>query len=244
MTSQESYPELYTLRFYIKQSVKALIRRPGAEMLADLIRDFGKWKSQGYENLFGNPKPWMAAGAVRFIESIRSKNGIVFEYGSGASTVFMATRFEKVVSTEHEEGWHSVLKSQLAEKGLLNVEYVFQGPETRTESGTLIPENPDHYHSVFEGYDPVTFRNYASEIDRFPDEYFDLIIVDGRVRPSCLKHSWPKLKKGGYMVLDNSDRPHYQKMANEITKKSASKISFYGPVAQNPMFQETTFWKK
>jgi hypothetical protein len=244
MTSQEMFPELYTLKFYIKQSIQAFANNPKIELFQDLIGDYNKWKSKGYEKLFENPKPWMASAAVRFFEKIKDKKGKVFEYGSGASTVFMAERFGEITSVEHEESWQKILKGELETHKISNVEYIFKGPEPISNQKERNPANPEDYCSIFEGYNPFTFKAYASEIDRFPDQYFDIIIVDGRVRPSCMKHSWPKLKKGGYLVLDNSDRPHYKKMHNEISGQAESKVVFFGPVAQNPNFQETTFWKK
>lgn len=39
-----------------------------------------------------------------------------------------------------------------------------------------------------------------------PDEYFDIIIVDGIHRVNCAYASLNKLKKGGILILDDSNR--------------------------------------
>ena len=51
---------------------------------------------------------------------------------------------------------------------------------------------------------------YVEYIDEFPDEYFDIIMVDGRRRSDCLRRAIPKLRIGGALVLDNSERQEYQ----------------------------------
>lgn len=54
-------------------------------------------------------------------------------------------------------------------------------------------------------------RPYNKVIDNFIDNYFDLILVDGRDRVKCIESSIPKLKSGGWLVLDNSEREYYQR---------------------------------
>ena len=46
-------------------------------------------------------------------------------------------------------------------------------------------------------------------IDQFVHEHFHIIIVDGRDRVLCVQSSLPKLKSGGWLILDNSERPEY-----------------------------------
>jgi hypothetical protein len=56
------------------------------------------------------------------------------------------------------------------------------------------------------GYD---FRNYVCQIDPYPDNYFDIVSIDGRARPSCIMHSVSKVKVGGMLILDNAERKYY-----------------------------------
>jgi hypothetical protein len=44
------------------------------------------------------------------------------------------------------------------------------------------------------------------DLSAFPNAYFDFILVDGSYRSKCIEASLPKLKPGGYMYLDNSDK--------------------------------------
>ena len=54
------------------------------------------------------------------------------------------------------------------------------------------------------------YTEYVQFIDHFSDEGFDMVLVDGRARQACLIHGWPKVKIGGYLVLDNSNRKAYR----------------------------------
>jgi hypothetical protein len=54
-------------------------------------------------------------------------------------------------------------------------------------------------------------RPYNNQIESFEDEFFHLIIIDGRDRVKCIESSIPKLKNGCFLILDNSEREYYQK---------------------------------
>ena len=62
----------------------------------------------------------------------------------------------------------------------------------------------------------MSFQNYASAIDQFGAHSFDLVLVDGRSRPSCFKHAVPCVAPNGYIVLDNSDVPHHAARIHEV----------------------------
>lgn len=52
-------------------------------------------------------------------------------------------------------------------------------------------------------------RPYYHICDTFINEYFDIILIDGRDRIKCLLNSINKLKHGGIIMLDNSERIEY-----------------------------------
>jgi hypothetical protein len=49
--------------------------------------------------------------------------------------------------------------------------------------------------------------DYIAEIERFPDEFFDCILVDGRHRVECVKAAARKTKR--VLILDNALRGRY-----------------------------------
>jgi predicted O-methyltransferase YrrM len=50
----------------------------------------------------------------------------------------------------------------------------------------------------------MQYRNYVEQIDAFADATFDIVLVDGAARPSCIMHSIHKVKPGGLLIVDNT----------------------------------------
>lgn len=132
----------------------------------------------------------------------------VFEYGSGGSTLFLAKQAGEVVSVEHNREWYDHMRTVLSERGVENCSYLFQGGEPVETSRECEVCDVSH-ESMREEYDGVTFDSYVSTIDDYEDASFDLVVVDGRARPACIAHALPKLKPGGYILLDDTHRGHY-----------------------------------
>jgi len=51
--------------------------------------------------------------------------------------------------------------------------------------------------------DLVDEAHYLEAVEAFPDEHFDYVVVDGLFRDGTLLRSIPKLRGGGFLVLDN-----------------------------------------
>lgn len=141
--------------------------------------------------------PWIPYVAIAFLERILRPEMHIFEYGTGGSTLFFARRVSHVVSVEHEKDFYQALSLPS------NCECLFVPPEVG-EIGKDSSSPRDYYSDQYPGFN---FRAYASVIDSY--DPFDLVFVDGRARPSCLRHGSKKVKKGGYLMLDNSNRAYY-----------------------------------
>lgn len=134
----------------------------------------------------------------------------VFEYGSGGSTLFWLRYGALYVSIEHDLDWYSLVRQRLTPEQEHLIDYRLVLPELVKDSGWQgDPADPESYTSSDEPFYGYSFRKYVTQIDAFPNEYFDFILIDGRARPSCIKHSVPKVKVGGLLVLDNADRSYY-----------------------------------
>lgn len=146
--------------------------------------------------------PWWTYPAIAEVEEFlndRDGKARVFEYGAGASTVWLAKRASEVHSVEHDVGFAGVLEPRLAEFGhviLLCVE-----PEQRTPASTVVSARRGH-----EGFD---YANYVRSIEDVGGR-FDLIVIDGRARSACLAQAVPHLADDGIVVFDNSGRRRYQ----------------------------------
>jgi hypothetical protein len=147
-------------------------------------------------------QPWLNYWVIDYICSELQLTGKrVFEYGSGASTLFWRDRgAELVVSVEHSAGFYC----KYAEKMDGKVIYVLAEPELVARP---MKSAPVCHSSRFRGYD---FFKYVNSIGAYDDEYFDFIVIDGRARSACLEASVRKLRPGGTLLFDNCDREEYR----------------------------------
>ena len=152
--------------------------------------------------------PWFTFDAINYLQTHLQRGGRVFEYGSGGSTLFWLS-FEAalVVSIEHDRQWFDLLNQHVGQ--LPYVDYRLITPERETFDGPHNPADPTCYCSEGASFCGYSFRNYVGQIDEFPNDYFDVVSIDGRARPSCIMHSVGKVKPGGILILDNAERSYY-----------------------------------
>jgi len=138
-------------------------------------------------------------------------NPLVFEYGSGGSTLFWLKRGARCTSIEHDAQWYALMRSRLGDSDRLDYRLVPPDPANADDD----PANPRAYRSGDNVFARHMFRNYARQIGAFPNEHFDVVLVDGRARPACLMHAAPKVKRGGVLILDNAEREYYTAKTGE-----------------------------
>jgi hypothetical protein len=190
--------------------------------------------------LFDTPSPWLVFDAIDWIKPHLFKGMNVFEYGSGGSTLFWLYYGANVVSIEHNPQWYDLMKNKLLSNK--SIDYRLIVPEiTKQNALDFDPSDPEKYCSIDNLYRDYQFRNYVTQIDSFPDEHFDLILIDGRARPSCIKHSTKKIKVGGQIILDNSDRDYYFKSTDKHLENFL-KIEFCGAAPENNIFSKTNIY--
>lgn len=126
--------------------------------------------------------PWLTEKAISFLDEFLNKNpdAKILEFGCGGSTIWFSKKTSKLVSIEHDKEWYNSVKS-----------YIENNAECNQVDMRLID------------------RPYYGICDQFPDDFFDLILVDGRDRVKCVEKSIRILKKGGVLMLDNAERPWY-----------------------------------
>jgi len=137
-----------------------------------------------------NGEPWIVPGSLTFLKSIVQPTWKVFEWGSGGSTVFFGRHCKSVFSVEHNSEWIKRTANKLQAANITNVTQLYRRG---------LPEDK-----------PDRFRPYADTINVYPDESFDLIFVDGEAssRSWCIANAIPKLKPGGWLLVDNSNLFH------------------------------------
>jgi precorrin-6B methylase 2 len=146
--------------------------------------------------------PWWTYDAIEVVERhLRDHPGAnVFEFGSGASTVWAARRAGRVVSVEHDASWFPLVQQRLQ---------AFPHVELRHVGADDPPDADPIYRSTKPRSRGQSFKSYATAIETAGGP-FDLIVIDGRARAACLKHAVSHLAPGGMIVFDNSHRRPYQ----------------------------------
>lgn len=145
--------------------------------------------------------PWWTYRAIDFVEAwldAHPRPIRVFEYGSGASTLWLARRTDEVHSVEHHVGFAEHMRPALAEYSNINFHVV----EAVATTAPAIP-------SAKEGHAGLDFADYVATIDKVGGS-FDVIVIDGRAREACLAAAGARLASGGIVVFDNSWRSRYR----------------------------------
>jgi len=195
-----------------------------------------------------NETPKIVKSSLDWLEPKIQKSWKVFEWGTGYSTVYWAKKVAEVISVEDTEKWRDKVVKLLEDKQLENYTIHLILPDDlpveqhiiHNKVAERLAQDPENYmtkHSLVS-----TYESYVKKIDSFSDEYFDLIFIDGRARASCIKHAIDKLRAGGYLVLDNSDRTAYN-IARRLIKGWES-ISFYGQGVTSKLRWTTTIFTK
>jgi hypothetical protein len=152
--------------------------------------------------------PWWTYRAIDEVDAWlagRRHQAEIFEYGSGASTVWLAQRAARIRSVEHHRGFAESITPTIAAHKNAELLIIESDPSANPVIG-----------SQKEGYAGQDFSKYVAAIDDNDDTY-DLIVVDGRAREACLAAALPHLKPDGIIVFDNSLRRRYAKAIEETT---------------------------
>lgn len=130
-------------------------------------------------------RPWIVPAAIGFLRRRIHADWSILELGAGRSTVWFAQRAGRVTSFEDNDYWADETRGRRDELGLENVELR-----------------------------QLPVEGFAAAVEALPDAGFDLVVVDFLETPTVtridvLKPALKKLKFGGLLLLDDSDRPGY-----------------------------------
>lgn len=148
-----------------------------------LVRQLPRWvrDSGQRKDPLAYRQPWWNYNVRTFLDG-RIKPGYrVFEYGGGASTLWLSDQKCIVHTVEHDADWWNTL--------------------TRVAPTTVTLD--------FRPQGESDFDDYIEAIATEADSSLDLVIVDGRERVRCGLNAITKIKPGGMLLLDDSDRPRY-----------------------------------
>jgi len=197
------------------------------------------------KNALTDHVPWITFEARKWLIDYLKADMSVFEYGSGGSTIFISKRVKELISVEHDKDWYLLVSNEIVKEDITNCRLLLREPELGILNN-IDYSDPEAYLSAWPGYQGMNFKRYATSIptsiQQFPDKSFDLVFIDGRARPSCIANALAKVRPGGYIMLDNSDRQRYLPAINLLRKWSNKR--FYGVGPYLPHFLETAVWRK
>jgi predicted O-methyltransferase YrrM len=172
--------------------------------------------------------PWWTYSAIAEVEAwlLRRRHPVrVFEYGSGASTVWLSRRADEVFSVEHDAGFAQCMAPALTNYDNASVRTVRAEPMPHP----VVP-------SAKPGHVGLDFAAYVGAIDDVPGT-FDLIVIDGRARTACLEASVGRLADDGLIVFDNSRRRRYRAA---ISRSGLDERIFRGLTPSLPYPEQTS----
>ena len=158
--------------------------------------------------------PWITFGATHWLEENLDKTKKVLEFGAGRSTIYFSRKAGQVESIESSEHWYKLVTGAVNTFG-------------RGNCRVALCESP---------------ADYARIIERFDDNSFDLVLIDGIERNECVRASRSKVRLGGAIILDNSERTEYS--AGIELLSSWHRLDFYSPGPNNKYFWQTSVFIK
>lgn len=197
-------------------------------------------------NSVADELPWLNFPAVDFLTKQKINSSNVFEFGGGGSTLFFCKNGAQVITVEDHAEWFKILTKTISEKGYStwNGLFIPSEPFSGTENHRS-PENPSDFMSAAPGLGHLSFEKYARSIDSYPTGHFDIILVDGRARPSCIQQAIPRLKINGFLVIDNTERSYYLTHFRQIiAERFIIELDMMAPVRYTPDFTKTTILRK
>lgn len=118
---------------------------------------FLSFKSKQSVDNNGNPIPWLTYPFVKFIDKRLNKDMIVFEYGSGNSTIWFAERVKEIISVEHDLAWFENVKMRMPENAYVVYHQLEYHGKYAEEIGN---HNKKFDLIIIDGRD----RNYCAEL--------------------------------------------------------------------------------
>lgn len=215
------------------------------------FKDFKDWVLSTFvvKDLTKLEIPWITFPAIRWLDQHLTSEMTVFEWGSGASTLYFAKRTKTVISIECCEPWVKIVQKKLHAQNLNNVDLKFVAPD-ENESKEYPVDNEESEKKLYQSEAPrfcgKTFINYVQSISQYPDNHFDLVMVDGFARNGCLGLAQNKVKAGGIIILDNSERERYQPAIRIFNSPTWTLNHFPGPGPNSywPAFTRTSVLKR
>ncbi|MBX3330105.1 MAG: hypothetical protein KF722_06870 [Nitrospira sp.] len=180
--------------------------------------------------------PWFSFPSIDYLSKLASSDMRVLEFGCGYSTVWWAQRTSWVTSIERSPHWIAEVRRALTKHAMSNVELIpFSGFRGTTEE------------EIKAGCDPLQLEPHVHRYVRAGQAktvLYDVIVVDDVFRNEAASAAIVRLKPGGVLVLDDSERERYRPTFDLFERMGWSFASFYGATPYHFHEKQTTIWHK
>ena len=136
--------------------------------------------------------PWICQDAIQILDNWLKPTDIGLEWGTGRSTIWLASKVTHIISVEHDPNWAETVMKKLHDHGLTNcVDYNFL-PDGTEQTGNC---------------------SYVNVVQNIEPNSLDFCLVDGVCRDHCAIACIEKLKYGAILIIDNINKylPRKQK---------------------------------
>lgn len=167
--------------------------------------------------------PWMPYSTILKLHSVISKDFNILETGCGGSSLFFLQRCKTLTSLEHDKKW------------ILELENKISCPNYKNRWSLVLRDLTT---------EAINQSPYLDYIKNQKEEAFDLISIDGRLRSESLTIASSKVKRGGFILLDNSDRHQYQKGVAFLNELGWNRKDYEGICYGLEFDSKSTIWQR
>ena len=123
--------------------------------------------------------PWLTRDAIALLENWLAPEFVGLEWGAGRSTLWFARRVAALITVEHAPDWFARVRRQLQEQEYGNVTLLLEGERS---------------------------HGYLAAAHELDDNLLDFALVDGVRRDECAWAVLPKIRPGGFLIIDDAHR--------------------------------------
>lgn len=171
------------------------------------------------------PVPWITHPAMRYLESLLTKETKILEFGSGFSTLYFSNNVARIVSFESSIDWYDKLQS-----------YFLTSIECRAKVSLISVDASLSGGALLE-----SFSEKLSEHQEVLSN-FDIFFIDGGNRNVALEFVLLGCSSNSIIILDNSDDLAYISGIKLLVDAGWHQIPFFGFGPINPYPWETSFF--
>jgi hypothetical protein len=201
-------------------------------------------------------RAWYTYPLLDFLEDLDFTRDLVFEYGSGTSSIYWANKSMRVESVEHDYNYFNEAKLLMSAMNISNLNIRYLPDEALSVDTSFLPSilsYLSHDEAAFlisqtsplQGVSNLRDLNHSisrlrnsGSISSLTSDYlwslleyefdFDVIVVDGMNRCISGLLALKKIKDDGIIIVDNSDRPMYSPLKDLLQNSGFQEIPFSG----------------